>query len=153
MLRRSNSVEETAMSGVVVGYDGSANARGALQWAIGEAALRDTTLCIAQAYSEPLYVWSDPYALQARYEQLRAGLQAELDLVADHAEGELRRPVTRVLESGSVTELLLRLGREAELLVVGARGAGGFAGLRLGSAANQLAHHTPCPLVIVPPSG
>lgn len=138
------------MSGVVVGYDGSASARAALQWAIGEAALRDTTLCIARAYSEPLYVWSDPYALQDRYDQLHVDLQRELDLVVEHAEGELRDTVTGVLEPVPVTELLLRLGRDAELLVVGARGAGGFAGLRLGSAANQLAHHAPCPLVIVP---
>lgn len=138
------------MSGVVVGYDGSANSGAALQWALGEAALRGTGLCVARAWSEPLYVWSDPYSLQERYEQLRKELQTELDQIADHLAAELRGPVDRVLESGPATELLLRLGRDAELLVVGARGSGGFAGLRLGSAANQLAHHAPCPLVIVP---
>jgi nucleotide-binding universal stress UspA family protein len=46
--------------------------------------------------------------------------------------------------------VLLEEAADADLLVVGSRGLGGFRGLLLGSVSQQCAHHAPCPLVIVP---
>jgi nucleotide-binding universal stress UspA family protein len=54
------------------------------------------------------------------------------------------------LLTGNPTELLVQLGRTADLLVVGARGRGGFRHLLTGSVATQLVHHAPCPDVVVP---
>ena len=59
-------------------------------------------------------------------------------------------PVIRTVECGSAALVLIREGHASDLLVVGSRGHGGFAGLVLGSVSSQLAHHAPCPVVIVP---
>ena len=56
----------------------------------------------------------------------------------------------RILAEGPAAEVLLRAAERADLLVMGSRGRGGFAGLLLGSVSQQSARHAPCPVVIVP---
>jgi nucleotide-binding universal stress UspA family protein len=53
---------------------------------------------------------------------------------------------------GSPAAVLHDLGREADLVVVGTRGRGGFTGLLLGSVSQQVVQHSPCPVVVVPPA-
>jgi nucleotide-binding universal stress UspA family protein len=67
-------------------------------------------------------------------------------------EAQPREVVTTALHTGASAALLDTAGRE-DLLVVGARGQGGFAGLVLGSVATQCARHTHGPLVVVPAAG
>jgi nucleotide-binding universal stress UspA family protein len=52
---------------------------------------------------------------------------------------------------GQAAEVLVNVAEDADLLVVGSRGHGGFSGLLLGSVSAQCAHHAPCPLLIVRP--
>ena len=51
---------------------------------------------------------------------------------------------------GQAADVLVTEAKDADLLVVGSRGLGGFRGLLLGSTSQQCAHHAPCPLVVVP---
>jgi nucleotide-binding universal stress UspA family protein len=57
--------------------------------------------------------------------------------------------IKRSVVEGHPAAALLDAAKEADLLVVGSRGRGGFAGLLLGSVGEQCAHHAPCPVVIV----
>ena len=60
--------------------------------------------------------------------------------------------VELLVEEGSAARLLIRESENAELLVVGSRGHGGFVGLLLGSVGQQCAAHARCPVVIVHPA-
>ena len=64
--------------------------------------------------------------------------------------GEQAPVVTVRSVSGSPAAELIKAGAGADLLVVGARGSGGFARLLMGSVSAQVTHHAPCPVVIVP---
>jgi nucleotide-binding universal stress UspA family protein len=58
--------------------------------------------------------------------------------------------ISGVVREGQPAEVLVAESKDAELLVVGSRGLGGFRGLLLGSVGQQCAHHAACPVVIVP---
>jgi nucleotide-binding universal stress UspA family protein len=58
--------------------------------------------------------------------------------------------VTPILREGQAADVLVAEAREADLLVVGSRGLGGFKGLLLGSVSQQCAHHAACPVAIIP---
>jgi nucleotide-binding universal stress UspA family protein len=139
------------MSTVVVGVDGSTGARTALDFALKEARLRGADVRLVAA-------WRLPAAAHAGgYGPGDAQLYSELEQEArDNAATALERvdasgvEVSTVVREGGPSEVLLEEASDAELLVVGSRGLGGFRGLLLGSVSQQCAHHASCPLVIVP---
>ncbi|MBK1727123.1 universal stress protein [Halorhodospira neutriphila] len=142
------------MSGIVVGMDGSAGAQRALQWALAEAALR---ACPVQAVYiiDRRYLDSDLGVLVA---PSAAELEAEAGAILDRAleaaevpEGvAVEKDVVHAERHGIVGTLIDRARPDAQLLVVGSRGHGGFAGLLLGSVSHQVLQHAPCPVVVVP---
>ncbi len=142
------------MPGIVVGVDQSAHARDALNWAMREAAARQTALTVITvipAMASPFtgHPLSVPDADNAVQQARRAAEEA----VAKSASeiGEIQ-PVSVEVRAftGYPAQALIDASREADLVVVGARGQGGFAALLLGSVSNQVAHHAACPVVIVP---
>lgn len=133
----------------MVGIDDSANARAALRWALDNTDPQDEIVAV-HAWHLPVMggfemALTDPAPFEAGAEKLLA------DVVADVVTGDEERGRIRgVTRSGSGTEVVLAEAVDADLLVVGARGHGGFAGLLLGSVTSTLMHHTLCPTVVVP---
>lgn len=126
------------MSEIVVGVDGSPGSVRALEWALQEAQLRQVGVRLV-------------YAIGARPSVYPDEAMEMLSQALDDAGGTPPDvSVERSAMFGSAAELLLEQAAEAELLVVGTRGRGGFAGLVLGSVSQQVVQHGPCPVVVVP---
>jgi nucleotide-binding universal stress UspA family protein len=142
------------MPGIIVGVDGSGHSQRALEWAIGEAAIRQvplTVLTVHQAvvgYYGSATIYSDD---PTRTEEARQAAQAETDKVLAGLEGSRPESVTVTAVHGFPVEELISAGRDADMIVLGSRGAGGFTRLMMGSVAGQVAQHAPCPVLIVPP--
>ncbi len=137
------------MSTIVVGIDDSAEARRALSWAAREARLRQASLVVVHAWT--FSQRATGLAIEPVLDSVRRVahdlVENALDELGDEAAGLEIKPV--VVE-GAPAPALLEAARDADLLVVGSRGRGGFTGLLLGSVSQQCAQHAPCPLVIVP---
>ena len=139
------------MTEIVVGVDGSPSSERALRWALQEAHRRGARVRVLHAWSFPFTQGEIAHlAGEALHQPLERDAQRILDTAireaGDAAEGvDIERTVTE----GPPAAALLQAARDAELLVVGSRGHGGFAGLLLGSVSQQCAQHAPCPVVIV----
>lgn len=134
------------MSGVVaVGVDGSDGALRALRWAATEARLRQATLRVVHAWS---YLDQPDETFDPTYGEDDARRLLDEAVATLGASGE-GLEVDRVTVCDLPTRGLLDAAAGADLIVVGARGLGGFEGLLLGSVSQQAAHHAPCPVVIV----
>jgi nucleotide-binding universal stress UspA family protein len=137
---------------VVVGVDGSSGSLHALSWAGREARLRGATLEVVVAWTYPIPVALFPVAPEF----------PEVSVVRREAEDLIERSIAKVADDvagvdierrvveGTVSEVLLERAKDADLLVVGSRGLGGFAGLLLGSVSQQCVIHTTRPTVVVP---
>lgn len=144
---------------IVVGVDRSEGAKAALQFALEESMLREATLRIVHAWQ---YGYLGASGLEAvvpaadgDVKQLHAAAESALNAIVQDSitECDATRIDRRVVQ-GRPAAVLVDESHDAELLVVGSRGHGGFAGLLLGSVSEQCAHHAPCPVVIVhPPAG
>ena len=82
-------------------------------------------------------------------ELARKAVQEFVDKVANEI-GETGPEVTVSVSTGDPTEELVKASRDADMLVVGSRGGGGFARLLLGSVSSQVMHHAECPVVAIP---
>jgi nucleotide-binding universal stress UspA family protein len=149
-------------STIVVGVDASEGARAAYRWAVAEARLRRGRL-------RAVYAWTLSYPRGDGY----GYLIGPTDVFPSGGPSDQRRAAEQVLEratahmlfetdgveleseviQGPAADVLVDAAADADLLVVGSRGHGGFVGLLLGSVSQQCAHHASCPVVIVPPAG
>ena len=142
------------MSGILVGVDGSDRSRHALEWAVDEAAARNaplTVLTVCQAYPG---IWGAPGDYlkdQDHRMQAEEAVRSETDLVLQKV-GDDAQPASVAVRAviGLPAEELLRAAAAADLVVVGARGVGGFQRLPMGSVSTTVSLHAPCPVVVVP---
>lgn len=135
---------------VVVGVDASRHAAHAADWAASEAARRDATLYIVHAYEAAPGSAMDGPAGAPGSDPVRA---AHVQVLA-HTEARVRAahpalPVVAELVQEHPAAALVAATRDADLLVVGTRGRGGFAGLVLGSVSLRVAAHSHCPVVLL----
>ncbi|MFF8729258.1 universal stress protein [Streptomyces sp. NPDC015171] len=133
---------------VVVGVDGSPSSYTALRWAVRYAALVGGVVdAVAVWELQGLYGWSAPAVdTDVDEDETRRRMRKELDdVLGADAAGSVRTHVVH----GNPADVLLRAAENAEVLVVGRRGRGGFARALLGSVSQNVAHHASCPVVIV----
>ncbi|MEV8510482.1 universal stress protein [Actinoplanes sp. NPDC051475] len=139
---------------IVVGVDNSAGSREALRWALAHARLTGATV-------EAVTVWQVPPMYAYAYGWLPTGINdADIIRYAEKALAETVAQVhggdnysvqvtTRVVE-GPAAQVLLAAAKGAELIVLGSRGHGAFAGMLLGSVSQHCVQHATCPTVIIP---
>ncbi len=139
------------MAEIVVGVDGSEHSVDALRWAALEAQLRGATLKVVASFATPIMSTGyevaapDPSDLAAASNTM---LGAAIDTIREEGALDGVDIVTEALE-GHAGEQLIRLSEQADLLVVGARGHGGFLGLLMGSVTTYVVNHALCPVVVV----
>ena len=142
------------MAGITVGIDGSHDAHRALEWAMREAAVRHVPLTVVTVHEVAVSGWTgQPIIFPADQADLQKARQAAEETVAKAAAqlGESQpASVTVRAVNGSPAQELIEASRDADLLVVGSRGGGGFARLMLGSISQKVVHHAHCPVVVVP---
>ncbi len=139
---------------IVVAVDGSESSARAVRWAAEHASGVGASVVAVHALEEPVYAVPPMVAVSMGPlpPEVRAEIHATLerDWCAPLAEAGVE--FRAVLVDGPPAAAIIRLAEseEADLVVVGSRGRGGFSELLLGSVSHQLAHHVGRPLVIVP---
>ena len=138
---------------IIAGVDGSEESRAALQWAYDEAAHHGASLTVVMTWHPPTLPQSPPYgALTEKDYESQPKLEALGVLDGLVAGLEKRTPEVDVrtsIEEGSPARVLIERSKGADLVVVGSRGHGGFAGMLLGSVSQHLVTHAECPVVVV----
>lgn len=157
---------------VVVGVDGSRASRAALGWAARQAQLTGASLHVVHLFRlesvgapfVPEYALVADGVVSTRINEAESTWQEERDRrCREHAEALVRDMLaelypgsstapcvtTDVRPSVHTAEDLISAAKDAEALVVGSRGLGGFRGLLLGSVSQQCVQHATCPVVVV----
>ncbi|HUY52642.1 MAG TPA: universal stress protein [Streptosporangiaceae bacterium] len=142
------------MPGIVVGVDGSQHSQRSLEWAMKEAALRQVPLTVLAVHPIAMSTWTHAGisypADKADEGRALAVAQESADKAASQVGGERPPSVTVRAVSGSPAEELINASHDADMLVVGSRGSGGFSRLLMGSVSSQVTHHASCPVVVIP---
>ncbi|HET8658119.1 MAG TPA: universal stress protein [Micromonosporaceae bacterium] len=138
---------------VTVGVDGSPGSLAGLRWAAHEATLRGCPLRVLYCVTWPAMAAAlgVPPEAAAREDLYHEAEQLLGGAVAQAREAAPTIPVSGAVIDGAPSTVLAEESERSSVVVVGARGVGGFAGLLLGSVSGRVAMHARCPVVVVPP--
>ncbi len=142
---------ESATPRIVVAVDGSKPSVEALRWAVHQAELSNGIVDAVIAWEFPVAAgglgWAPTSGLDdTDYADLAAkALSTAVEQVGP-PPGVI---VNQVVENGYPAQVILDAVKDADLLVVGSRGHGGFADALIGSVSTRLVHHATCPVVVV----
>lgn len=133
---------------VLVGIDGSPTSVRALQWALQYAERTGAKIEAVHAWQIPTSYGAPVAVLPG--ENFAATAERALDETVDRELGGRKDlEVERVAELGYPPKVLVERSKSADLMVVGSRGRGGFAGTLLGSVSLHCVTHAGCPVVVV----
>ena len=141
-----------------MGEDGSPGSAAALRWAFQDAARRGVAVHVVRAWSlansASLTAAAQglPFGTVPSFEQCEATVLTALQAEVSAAQKDAATPDVPVhlhVVHGPAAHALLAAAREADVLVVGERGIGGFLGLLLGSTAEQVLRHARCTVAVV----
>ncbi|MBB3045239.1 universal stress protein [Nocardioides sp. LMS-CY] len=138
---------------VIVGHDGSSTSDLALAWALDYAGSVGADVRVIRGWS--ISTAPRPASMSGGYippiEEFEAAVVAELERDGARVVAERGVDVDVTFEGyrGAPANGLVEASRDADLLVVGARGLGGFRGLALGSVSDQCVRHAACPVVVI----
>jgi nucleotide-binding universal stress UspA family protein len=142
------------MPGIIVGIDGSGHSRRALEWAVSEAGIRDVPLIVLTVQQAITGYWGSPVVYPGDadlLEHARKMAQEEIDNALDKLGAQARQQSVSVLAvPGAPGEEILKQAKDADMIVVGSRGAGGFRKLLMGSVSTHVTYHARCPVVVIP---
>jgi nucleotide-binding universal stress UspA family protein len=141
------------MPGILVGIDGSAHSQRALEWAAKEAALRHTSLTVLTVHQAVRGFWGGTLHYSGDedlVEKGRQAAQAETDKVVASLGDARPASVTVTATQGIPAEEILNAGADADMIVLGSRGGGGFARQLLGSVSGNVVQHAQVPVMILP---
>lgn len=147
IVRKGSTAMTTAESGpfIVAGVDGSEESKLALRWALRQAELTGARLYVVSAWQVPIgYGFPEAYIGTDIEDGFRANLR---QILHDVPTGDV--PVSSTVINGVPAAVLVDASRGADLLVVGSRGHGAFAGLLLGSVSGHCVSHAHCPVTVV----
>ncbi len=144
------------MPGIIVGVDGSDHSRRALGWAMREAAHHHVSLTVMTVHPAPVRPATRIYWGVRTYpensfdpELARTAVQELVDKVASEIN-ETVPAATICVATGNAADELVKASRDADMIVLGSRGSGGFARLLMGSVSTQVTHHAASPVVVIP---
>jgi nucleotide-binding universal stress UspA family protein len=144
------------MPGIVVGVDGSPNSERALNWAMKQAVAVGAPLTVIAVHEVPKSYWGGIPVVGPADAGLLDNLRKAAEEMTQRAAGRLgdAAPATVTIHAvnGFVVKELVDASQDADLIVLGARDAGGhgFARLLVGSVSSEVLQHSACPVVIVP---
>lgn len=131
---------------IVVGVDGSASSQAALRWALWQAGLVNGTITALMAWDyPPIYNWEVPGPEDLNHLTAKKLRETISSVAGDSATPEIHKEVAQ----GNPARALLDSAQDADLLVLGNRGHGGFTEALLGSVSQHCVHHAKCPVVVV----
>lgn len=141
------------MSRIVVGIDASEHSVRALRWALNQARLQGAELELVQVFQAPDTGALPGFRPSVNDDEVRESLAQILeDALEQASDGDTHGvEVRRTIAAGNPAAVLCDIAEDADLVVVGARGMGGFKGLVVGSVSQQVVGHAPCPVVVVAP--
>jgi nucleotide-binding universal stress UspA family protein len=136
---------------IVVGVDGSAGSRKALTWAAAEAAEHRAELVVLNVWEHTLMPPAGSVSVSEHYvpEQSQRTADELVQVIKEELGQEPPVPVQPRVKQGRPAKVLIDEAANADLLVVGSRGHGGFTGLVLGSVSQHVAAYAKCPVTVV----